>query len=117
MRQPCTHVCIGPVVSEYYYYGLCKSSVCMHAQLSLSEGDEVVVLEKVNGTWWWAELDGVTGYVPTNHLSSSCPGEGADRWQDHEYFSSYNTLVCIAWVGWGWGWGGVSVNTCVQRKL
>ena len=62
-------------------------------QLSLSEGDVVDVLEKVNETWWWAEVDGETGYVPTNHLSETCPSEGVDRWQDVEYFSSYNTLV------------------------
>ena len=53
----------------------------------------MAVLEKVNETWWWAEVNDVIGYVPTNHLSDSCPGEGADRWQDDEYFSSYNTLV------------------------
>lgn len=62
-------------------------------QLSLTEGDEVSVVEKVNDTWWWAEVDGVMGYVPTNHLSDVSPTEGEDRWQDNEYFSSYNTLV------------------------
>lgn len=51
------------------------------------------VLEKVNDAWWWVEVDGTTGYAPTNHLSGSCPSEGADRWQNSEYFSSYNTLV------------------------
>lgn len=50
-------------------------------------------MEKVNDTWWWAEVDGVMGYVPTNHLSDVSPVEGEDRWQDNEYFSSYNTLV------------------------
>ena len=53
----------------------------------------MVVVEKVNDAWWWGEVDGETGYVPTNHLSDSCPAEGVDRWQDNEYFSSYNTLV------------------------
>ena len=62
-------------------------------QLSLGEGDVVEVLEKVNDTWWWAEVDGEAGYVPTNHLSETSPSEGVDRWQDMEYFSSYNTLV------------------------
>lgn len=68
----------------------------MCQQLSLTEGDEVSVVEKVNDTWWWAEVDSVMGYVPTNHLSDVLPTEGEDRWQDNEYFSSYNTLVRTA---------------------
>jgi protein arginine N-methyltransferase 2 len=52
----------------------------------------VIVVEKVNDAWWWGEVDGAMGYVPTNHLSDSSPAEGVDRWQDNEYFSSYNTL-------------------------
>ena len=68
-------------------------SVCVCVQVSLTEGDVVEVLEKVNDMWWWVEADGSEGYAPANHLSGSCPSEGVDRWQDSEYFSSYNTLV------------------------
>ena len=55
----------------------------------------MIVVEKVNDAWWWGEVDGAMGYVPTNHLSDSSPAEGVDRWQDNEYFSSYNTLVLM----------------------
>lgn len=64
-------------------------------QMSVKEGDELIVLDRVNESWWWVELGGVAGYVPANHLSCDPvvdPEE--DRWQDDEYFSSYNTLVC-----------------------
>ncbi|CAI8058125.1 Protein arginine N-methyltransferase 2, partial [Geodia barretti] len=74
------------------YYAISNYTAVEDSQLSLSEGDVVDVLEKVNETWWWAEVEGETGYVPTNHLSETCPSEGVDRWQDVEYFSSYNTL-------------------------
>ena len=65
-------------------------------QLDLMEGDEVRVLERVNESWWWVQLRGVTGYVPANHLSQALShdsDEEEDRWQDEEYFSSYETLV------------------------
>ena len=50
------------------------------------------VVEKVNDTWWWVELNGEFGYAPVNHLS---PGHTeVDFWQDEEYFSSYEAMVC-----------------------
>ena len=61
-------------------------------QLSLRCGDEVKVLEKVNDTWWWVEVNGEVGYAPVNHLSSEQPIE-EDAWQNDEYFSSYDALV------------------------
>ena len=47
------------------------------------------VLEKVNETWWWVELNDEIGYAPANHLSLEQP----DVWQDDYYFSSYEALV------------------------
>ena len=61
-------------------------------QLSLRCGDEVKLLEKVNDTWWWVEVNGEVGYAPANHLSSEQPVE-EDTWQNDEYFSSYDALV------------------------
>ena len=61
-------------------------------QLSLRCGDEVKVLEKVNDTWWWVEVNGEVGYTPANHLSSEQPIE-EDAWQNDEYFASYDALV------------------------
>lgn len=58
-------------------------------QLSLRCGDEVKVLEKVNDTWWWVEVNGEVGYAPSNHLSS----EQSVEWQNDEYFTSYDALV------------------------
>jgi hypothetical protein len=58
-------------------------------QLSLRGGDEVKVLEKVNDTWWWVEVNGEVGYAPANHLSS----EQQVAWENKEYFSSYDALV------------------------
>ena len=52
------------------------------------------VLEKVNDTWWWVEMNGEVGYAPANHLS---PGQlvEEDTWQNDEYFSSYDALVRV----------------------
>ena len=54
------------------------------------EGDEVKVLEKVNEEWWWVELGGMVGYVPSSHLSCDF---STDPWQDDEYFTSYQAPV------------------------
>ena len=63
-------------------------------QVGLSESDEVIVLERVSSEWWWVEVDGAFGYVPSNHLSEKNPLEKVeDQWQDDEYFSSYSSLV------------------------
>lgn len=63
-------------------------------QISLSEGDEVAVLERVNNDWWWVEVDGEFGYVPSSHLSEKNPLDDVeDQWQDEEYFMSYSALV------------------------
>ena len=68
-------------------------------QLPLRYGDEVKVLEKVNDTWWWVEVNDEVGYVPANHLSSrSEPSEvlaEEDPWQDGDYFCSYEALVSL----------------------
>ena len=67
-------------------------------QLSLKCGDEIKVLEKVNDTWWWVEVNGEIGYAPANHLSSEQPIE-EDAWQNDEYFSSYDALVSDNFIG------------------
>uniref|UniRef100_A0A4W4ETC8 SH3 domain-containing protein n=1 Tax=Electrophorus electricus TaxID=8005 RepID=A0A4W4ETC8_ELEEL len=54
-------------------------------QLDFSPGDRVVVHAKVTSDWWWAELGGCFGYVPSGYLHPA-PTEGNDAWQDEEYF-------------------------------
>lgn len=61
------------------------------SQLSFSSGDKLLVLSKSSSDWWWAELQGVKGYVPANYLRPD--GAEEDPWQDEEYFGTYGTLV------------------------
>lgn len=55
---------------------------------------------KPSPEWWWAELQGVIGYVPAKYLLQDADGREEeedvsleDPWQDEEYFGSYGTLV------------------------
>ncbi|XP_034041677.1 protein arginine N-methyltransferase 2 [Thalassophryne amazonica] len=57
-------------------------------QLTFSTGDRLLVFVKPSSEWWWAELRGVTGYVPAGYLRP----EEEDPWQDEEYFGTYGTL-------------------------
>ena len=72
---------------DYYY----------NYQLSFSTGDRILVHIKTSSEWWWGELHGVFGYVPTSYLLHQGQEEEdnsiEDPWQDEEYFSSYGTLV------------------------
>ncbi|MBN3295197.1 ANM2 methyltransferase, partial [Amia calva] len=62
-------------------------------QLSFSTGDRLLIHNKSSPDWWWAELCGLFGYVPSNHLQPYLEGEDVDdAWQDEEYFGSYGTL-------------------------
>ncbi|XP_006822673.1 protein arginine N-methyltransferase 2-like [Saccoglossus kowalevskii] len=62
-------------------------------QLSFCRGDEMQILYKPNSDWWWAEIHGNEGYIPTNHITEKTREEWeADRWQDVEYFDSYADL-------------------------
>uniref|UniRef100_UPI0037E8229E protein arginine N-methyltransferase 2 n=1 Tax=Semicossyphus pulcher TaxID=241346 RepID=UPI0037E8229E len=64
-------------------------------QLSFSSGDRLLVHTKASSEWWWAELNGVIGYVPASYLSKDAEEEDTspeDPWQDEEYFGSYGTL-------------------------
>ncbi|XP_075896513.1 protein arginine N-methyltransferase 2 isoform X2 [Nelusetta ayraudi] len=68
-------------------------------ELSISSGDKLLVHAKPSPDWWWAELSGVIGYVPANHLRQDAAQESEgdssteeDPWQDEEYFGSYGTL-------------------------
>lgn len=70
-------------------------------QLSFSKGDRLLVHAKPSPEWWWAELQGVIGYVPTSYLRQDAAGGEEeeeeevsleDPWQDEEYFGSYGTL-------------------------
>uniref|UniRef100_H2U880 Protein arginine N-methyltransferase 2 n=1 Tax=Takifugu rubripes TaxID=31033 RepID=H2U880_TAKRU len=74
-----------------------KSSLSLCLQLSFSSGDALLVHAKPSSVWWWAELRGVTGYVPASYLCQSGDAEEddistEDPWQDEEYFGSYGTL-------------------------
>nr|XP_020450447.1 protein arginine N-methyltransferase 2 isoform X2 [Monopterus albus] len=60
-------------------------------QLSFASGDKLLVHAKPSLAWWWAELQGVRGYVPASHLCQDGTEE-EDPWQDEEYFGSYGTL-------------------------
>lgn len=67
-------------------------------QLSFNAGDKLLVRTKPSPEWWWAELQGVTGYVPASYLRLEAAEEEEDTslddpWQDEEYFGSYGTLV------------------------
>ncbi|KAM8749409.1 protein arginine N-methyltransferase 2 [Acanthopagrus schlegelii] len=65
-------------------------------QLSFSSGDALLVHAKPSPEWWWAELQGVIGYVPAGYLRQDAAEEEdtslEDPWQDEEYFGSYGTL-------------------------
>lgn len=71
------------------------------SQLSFSSGDKLLVHTKPSSDWWWAELQGVTGYAPASYLHPDGAEEEEeeedtslqDPWQDEEYFGSYGTLV------------------------
>lgn len=66
-------------------------------QLSFSAGDKLMVHERISSDWWWAELRGSFGYVPSSYLQPenghAVENEEEDAWQDEEYFGSYGTLV------------------------
>lgn len=72
---------------------------CCVSQLNFSRGDRLLVHAKPSSEWWWAELQGVIGYVPASYLSQDGAGEEEedpsieDPWQDEEYFGNYGTLV------------------------
>ncbi|XP_067371655.1 protein arginine N-methyltransferase 2 [Channa argus] len=68
-------------------------------QLSFSSGDKLLVHAKPTSEWWWAELQGVVGYVPASYLRPDGVVEEEeedtslqDPWQDEEYFGTYGTL-------------------------
>ena len=58
-------------------------------QLSFKRGEIICVLERVNEYWLWADIDGVLGYVPVNHVEELAKFEEMEKWQDDEYFESY----------------------------
>ncbi|XP_067299706.1 protein arginine N-methyltransferase 2 isoform X3 [Pseudorasbora parva] len=60
-------------------------------QLSFSVGDKLLVHERISDVWWWAELQGLFGYVPSSYLHKSIE-DVEDVWQDDEYFGNYGTL-------------------------
>uniref|UniRef100_A0A8C6S340 Protein arginine N-methyltransferase 2 n=1 Tax=Neogobius melanostomus TaxID=47308 RepID=A0A8C6S340_9GOBI len=77
-------------------------------QLTLGRGDRLLVRAKPCEDWWWAELRGDVGYVPSSYLLQcrlsstirdtprTCEWEEEeameDPWQDEEYFGSYASL-------------------------
>eukprot|EP00117_Sycon_ciliatum_P023393 scpid69193/ scgid19899/ Protein arginine N-methyltransferase 2; Histone-arginine N-methyltransferase PRMT2 len=64
-------------------------------RLSLKLGDAVRVLNTSMGKgWWWVEVDGESGYVPSSFLGTEDDLRGAEEasWQNDEYFDQYATL-------------------------
>ncbi|XP_036432454.1 protein arginine N-methyltransferase 2 isoform X1 [Colossoma macropomum] len=60
-------------------------------QLSFSAGEKILVHDRSCADWWWAEVGGCYGYVPSSYLHQAA-AEVEDAWQDEEYFGSYGTL-------------------------
>ena len=61
-------------------------------RLSLKLGDAVRVLNTSMGKgWWWVEVDGESGYVPSSFLGTEDDLRGAEEasWQNEEYFDFY----------------------------
>ncbi|XP_054888240.1 protein arginine N-methyltransferase 2 [Poeciliopsis prolifica] len=79
------------------YVALCDFTASGSEQLSFITGEKLLVHNKSSADWWWAELQGVIGYVPASYLRLDGAEEGDDAsledpWQDDEYFGSYGTL-------------------------
>ncbi|KAG1960034.1 protein arginine N-methyltransferase, partial [Pimephales promelas] len=72
------------------YVGLADFMAEGDEQLSFSVGDKLLVHERSSDVWWWAELQGMFGYVPSSYLHKRVDVE--DAWQDDEYFGDYGTL-------------------------
>ncbi|MEQ2262698.1 hypothetical protein XENORESO_019531 [Xenotaenia resolanae] len=80
------------------YVALCDFTASGSEQLGFSTGDKLLVHAKPSADWWWAELQGVIGYVPASYLRQDAAEDEDDTsledpWQDDEYFGSYGTLV------------------------
>uniref|UniRef100_A0A9J7Z3W3 Protein arginine N-methyltransferase 2 n=1 Tax=Cyprinus carpio carpio TaxID=630221 RepID=A0A9J7Z3W3_CYPCA len=73
------------------YVGLADFVAEGDEQLSFSVGDKLKVHDMSSDVWWWAELQGHFGYVPSSFLHQTAEGE-EDAWQDDEYFGNYGTL-------------------------
>nr|XP_006636847.2 PREDICTED: protein arginine N-methyltransferase 2 isoform X1 [Lepisosteus oculatus] len=62
-------------------------------QLSFTTGDRLRVHDRTSPEWWWAELYGLFGYVPSSYVRPCIDEEDVDdAWQDEEYFGSYGSL-------------------------
>lgn len=64
-------------------------------QLSFKAGDSLKIIQKCSEHWYWAELNGIVGYAPVNHLAPNHPTLHQICWQDDEYFESYGKLVIL----------------------
>ncbi|XP_058643405.1 protein arginine N-methyltransferase 2 isoform X4 [Onychostoma macrolepis] len=73
------------------YVGLADFVAEGDEQLSFSVGDKLKVYDRSSDIWWWAELQGHFGYVPSSYLHQRDEDE-KDAWQDEEYFGNYGTL-------------------------
>lgn len=58
-------------------------------QLSFKRGECIRVVDRVNEDWLWGDINGVLGYVPSNHVKDLDEVEQMQKWQDEEYFESY----------------------------
>lgn len=75
-----------------YIYILSFLLSFLNRQLSFSVGDKLLVHDRSSDVWWWAELHGHFGYVPSSYLHKRVE-DVEDAWQDDEYFGNYGTLV------------------------
>lgn len=73
------------------YVGLVDFVAEGDEQLSFSVGDKLLVHDRSSDVWWWAEMQGHFGYVPSSYLHQRTEGM-EDAWQDDEYFGNYGTL-------------------------
>lgn len=73
------------------YVGLVDFEAEGDEQLSFSVGDKLLVHDRSSDVWWWAEMQGHFGYVPSSYLHQRTE-DMEDAWQDDEYFGNYGTL-------------------------
>ncbi|XP_051998886.1 protein arginine N-methyltransferase 2 [Xyrauchen texanus] len=73
------------------YIGLSDFVADGDEQLSFSVGDRLKVHDRSSEVWWWAELQGHFGYVPSNYLHQN-DEDVEDAWQNDEYFGNYGIL-------------------------
>ncbi|XP_056284106.1 intersectin-2a isoform X3 [Pseudoliparis swirei] len=49
-------------------------------ELSFSKGQLISILDKTNPDWWKADIDGVTGLLPTNYIKMTTDSDPSQQW-------------------------------------